>query len=256
MIYWYKDQIYEDQPFLAPSISVQRGDGVFESILTKESSAFLLDRHLRRMREAGLKLGIETIPEKQIQSAILKLLSAKKFTGFARLRINYFSDAQFYLSLEPTELNDENSKLTIYPFVRYSKSLMSGIKSTSYAESAAAVRFAQQRKFTDSLIINELDQVVETGFSSFIYRLNDQWFTPTSQSGCLPGIIREVLIEKKIIQEQDLLKSNLSSIDSAAVLSSIRLIQLVKTIEQRDFSHSNDDLEFLRTTRELLLSSK
>jgi branched-subunit amino acid aminotransferase/4-amino-4-deoxychorismate lyase len=255
MIYWYENEIFHDQPFLAPSISIQRADGVFESILTNDLQAYFLDRHIKRMQEAANKLGIPEKASDEVKFAVKEILAAQKFTGFGRMRINYFSDGQFFISLEPTNFDDSRSKLITYPFIRYSKSLMSGIKSTSYAESAAAVRYAQQKNFTDSLIINEIDQVVETGFSSFIYRVKNDWFTPSLKSGCLPGIIREVLLEQGIIAEQDLLKSKLPAIEAAAVLSSIRLVQLVQTIDQQVFNESQADVQFLSKTRELLLHS-
>ena len=132
---------------------------------------------------------------------------------------------------------------------------MSGIKSTSYAESAAAVRYAQKQNCTDSLLLNEKEQVVETGYSNFIYKLDEDWYTPTLNSGCLPGIVREVLVAEDIVKEQDLSYSNLAKIQSAGLLSSIRLIQLVSAIDTQQFAYSESDSQFVARTRQLLLTN-
>ena len=55
MRYWYKGKIFTDQPFLSPSLSIQRADGVFESILTQNDRIFFFDRHIERMKKAADK---------------------------------------------------------------------------------------------------------------------------------------------------------------------------------------------------------
>ena len=255
MKYWYKGKIFTDQPFLSPSLSIQRADGVFESILTQNDKIFFFDRHIERMKKAADKLGILDFDETSIRAGANELVKHQQNSEFNRMRINLYSDGEVYLSIEKTELTKDLATLTIYPFRKFSSGIMSGIKSTSYAESAAAVRYAQKQNCTDSLLLNEKEQVVETGYSNFIYKLDEIWYTPTLNSGCLPGIVREVLVAEDIVKEQDLSYSNLTKIQSAGLLSSIRLIQLVSAIDTQQFAYSESDSQFVARTRQMLLTN-
>jgi hypothetical protein len=67
--------------------------------------------------------------------------------------------------------------------------------------------------------------------------------------------VREVLVAENIVKEQDLDYSNLTKIQSAGLLSSIRLIQLVSAIDAQKFAYSESDSQFVARTRQLLLTN-
>jgi hypothetical protein len=67
--------------------------------------------------------------------------------------------------------------------------------------------------------------------------------------------VREVLVEENFVKEQDLDYSNLAKIQSAGLLSSIRLIQLVSAIDTQKFGVSESDEQFVARTRQLLLTN-
>ncbi|KAI0081095.1 D-aminoacid aminotransferase-like PLP-dependent enzyme [Panus rudis PR-1116 ss-1] len=48
----------------------------------------------------------------------------------------------------------------------------------------------------DVLIWNTKGELMETSIRNIAFRRNDRWMTPPIQSGCLPGVMRRVLIER------------------------------------------------------------
>ena len=74
----------------------------------------------------------------------------------------------------------------------------------------------------DVVLVNELGEVVETTVANLLYRLGDEWFTPPLTSGGLPGVGRQLLVERGEVRERTLLATELPTCDELAVVSSLR----------------------------------
>jgi branched-subunit amino acid aminotransferase/4-amino-4-deoxychorismate lyase len=88
MRYWYKGKIFTDQPFLTPSLSIQRADGVFESILTQNDKIFFFNRHIERMKKAAGKLGIFDFDETSIRAGANELVINQRFSNAHDLSVS------------------------------------------------------------------------------------------------------------------------------------------------------------------------
>ena len=56
----------------------------------------------------------------------------------------------------------------------------------------------------DVLLHNPDGLVTETSIRNVAFRRGDQWVTPRSDSGCLPGVVRRVLLEEGRVVEGDI----------------------------------------------------
>ncbi|CAB4363511.1 MAG: aminodeoxychorismate synthase, component I [Actinobacteria bacterium] len=74
----------------------------------------------------------------------------------------------------------------------------------------------------DVLLVNERGEVVETTIANVLYRLGGRWYTPPLTSGGLPGIGREVLVERGVVTERVLLAHQLDECDELEVVSALR----------------------------------
>jgi len=74
----------------------------------------------------------------------------------------------------------------------------------------------------DVLLINERAEVVESTIANLLYRVGDEWFTPPLESGGLPGIGREILLESGEVRERVLPLAELRVCDELAVVNSLR----------------------------------
>jgi para-aminobenzoate synthetase/4-amino-4-deoxychorismate lyase len=71
-------------------------------------------------------------------------------------------------------------------------------------------------------MVNERGECTEVTTANFAVRRGSAWLTPPLSSGCMPGIAREVLLERGEISEGVVLAKDLVSTDDIAVFNSLR----------------------------------
>ena len=60
--------------------------------------------------------------------------------------------------------------------------------------------------------------------------------TPSLDSGCLPGVIREVLIDEQFASEQDLMPSDLALATEIFITSSTTGVVPVRCVDERSYA--------------------
>ena len=79
---------------------------------------------------------------------------------------------------------------------------------------------------------------MESALANLLWLKDGQWFTPELSSGCLPGVIRALLIENFGVIQAPLLGEELESVDGLALTSSVREIVGVQAFEGHLYSNS------------------
>lgn len=240
-------------PFSLPySQSLLRGDGIFETILALDQQIIAWERHFERFAKSAQQL-LMTIPAKiDLEVAINKLLVDQ--VGKSRIRITVLTDGSWIVVVQ--KVVESNSQVTLIKMDQpvISNGPLSGVKSISYGQSMLAVRIAESRGFTDGVYLNEKDFVVETGLSNIIILEKDKFITPALESGCLPGITRQILIKNFDIQEGLFTWEQLLSADAVYLCSSIQLIRSVSKIEDKLFEENEKGLKLIGDLDQLIRS--
>lgn len=83
-------------------------------------------------------------------------------------------------------------------------------------------RAARHRGADDVVLTNERGEVTETTIANLAVRLDGRWWTPPIDSGCLPGVERQRLIEGGTLAERTLSCRDLHAADRVALVSSLR----------------------------------
>ena len=83
-------------------------------------------------------------------------------------------------------------------------------------------RAARHPYADDVLMVNERTELTETTVANVALRLDGQWRTPPLESGCLPGIGRQWLLEQGQLRERPLTIDDLRAADGIAIVSSLR----------------------------------
>lgn len=250
---FYKGVVSEDEQLLPIESSLLRGDGVFETVLSIDEKPIAWDRHYARMQKAANKT-LMTVPAKiDIDLAITAIL--KNEIGRNRLRIVCLADGGWFLTLQPIAEIAESISITRFPFIRDSRSALSGIKTLSYSESIIALRHAENLGFADSIFLNERDEIVETGLANILVLNQDGWRTPALSSGCLPGITRELLMIWFGVKESVMNFDDLLNAKAVYLTSSIRLIQRVDRVEQKLFSPNSEGTDLIDAFEAKLLGN-
>ena len=201
-----------------PSLFVQNrafryGDGVFESMRAIDTSVPFLPMHMERLRKGVAYMEME-LPESFtkafIEKQITHLLNANKLFCGARIRIGVFrkeggkfmpttNKTEYYIECTPTNTNNFqiNTKgLVVDIFSGLTKPIadfnyLKSINSHLYIKAALN---AQSRTLDDCLILNEHKRIIEATSSNIFICSNNNLITPALSEGCLPGIMREIII--------------------------------------------------------------
>ena len=222
------------EPLTLPfSLSFIRGDGLFETILGIDEKIIAWQRHYERLAKSAEKLLI-TIPAKiDIEIGINQLL--KGVIGKSRIRVAALADGTWLVVVEAADSSGKLPSLIKMNQVINSNSPLSGIKSISYGQSMLAVRTAQARGYSDGVYLNENGDVVETGSANIIILKDGKFITPALESGCLPGITRQILIKDFAVAEGLFTWDQLIEADGVFLCSSIRLLTPVSKVEDKLF---------------------
>jgi para-aminobenzoate synthetase/4-amino-4-deoxychorismate lyase len=74
----------------------------------------------------------------------------------------------------------------------------------------------------DVFLVNERGEVTESTICNVAVQKDGVWYTPPIESGCLPGILRRVLIEEGLLEERPLTVEEVASATDVAVINSVR----------------------------------
>jgi branched-chain amino acid aminotransferase len=211
------------------------GDGVFETLRTYNNRVFALDRHLKRMRLGLEQIAVSSFDEGLVKLSIQKILDEEPLDCGA-LRIAYYSDGTVIVSHKL--YNPSNVGLTC--LTSDGQGMANSYKSTSYSSRLSLRRFALAKGFDDTILINGEGLVSELSTSNVLIRFEDKWITPSLESGCLPGVTRGLLLENFGVTEERVTRKELELASGAAAISSLREIQVIKSIDGKDFPSSRE----------------
>ena len=235
---YFNDSLREDLSLPATGGGWLLGDGAFESLRTYSGRAFALERHLVRLEQTLNELKIAAPTRSQLVQGVEETIAANPASPFGRLRITVLGDGNWMVTHIEYKPEARFLKLCLSPIKRYSLDLTSGMKTISYQASAVALREAASGGFDDAIFVNERGEVMESALANLLYLKDGQWFTPDLNSGCLPGVIRALLIENFGVIEKPLLEEELESVDGLALTSSVREIVGVQAFEGHLYSNS------------------
>jgi branched-subunit amino acid aminotransferase/4-amino-4-deoxychorismate lyase len=222
------------EPLSLPfSLSFIRGDGLFETILGLDEKIIAWQRHYERLAKSAEKLLIAIPAKIDIEVGINQLL--KGVIGKSRIRVAALADGNWMVVVEAAESSDKLPSLIKMNQVINSNSPLSGVKSISYGQSMLAVRTAQARGYSDGVYLNQNGDVVETGSANIIILKDGKFITPATETGCLPGITRQILIKDFAVTEALFSWDQLLESDGVFLCSSIRLLTPVSKVEDKLF---------------------
>lgn len=243
----FRNGNWEERASLEPTHEVLTGQGVFETILVKEKTPQFLALHLDRLGKSSEILAIDTSVCEKFISGIKRLLNSHNDSP-GRLRITFYRGVplpQLMLSLVDIELSVAHVSVNISPWTRNENSAIAGMKSASYAENVVALDRAKEAGFAETLFFNNAGELAEAATSNIVIVVDGEAITPPLKSGCLPGITRQVLLELGVMREVSIDAETLGRASAAALLSSIRGVQPIIRIGERQLNSFDEVLQHL-----------
>ena len=193
------------------------GYGLFETMRAYNGHIFRLDRHLARLRRSAQSLGlahnvIASEAKQSLETACMETLEANKLKD-ARLRLTISAGegdmtpdpgtcssptvlvtAQNLVPL-PREKYESGFKAALSSLRRNSQSPLSRVKSTCYMENILARMEARAAGCDEAILLNERGYLAEGSTANIFLVSKGELVTPSLESGVLPGITREAVLE-------------------------------------------------------------
>jgi len=187
------------------------GYGLFETMRAYGGKVFLLDKHLERLDNSLEMLGIKT-EGLSLKYAVMDTIRANKLTD-ARVRIavsvgeggtvpdpascgepTVLVVATAYKPY-PDEVYEKGFRAVISSIRRNSQSPVSTLKSANYLDSLLARQEARKAGVDEALLLNDKGLLAEASMSNIFLLSGGALKTPRVESGILPGITREAVLE-------------------------------------------------------------
>jgi branched-chain amino acid aminotransferase len=194
------------------------GYGLFETMRAYSGHIFRLDSHLTRLCRSAQSLGLThsiltTDEGKQsLEDACMATLEANKLKD-ARIRLTIspgegdttpdpstcssptvLITARNLIALPP-EKYESGFKAALSSLRRNSQSPLSRLKSNCYTENILARMAARAAGYDEAILLNEHGCLAEGSTTNIFLMVNEELITPSLESGVLPGITREAVLE-------------------------------------------------------------
>ncbi len=190
------------------------GFGLFQTMRAYNGNIFLLDRHVKRLKEAAQIVGMgEKVAKLDLEKACKETVAINDLKN-ARIRLTVTNGKGTALPWEdaggaPTVL------VTAVPYVPISEekynqgfkvgiasvrrnrqnAVASSLKSLNYLINVIARMEVAQRGQDEALLLNEDGYLSEGGGSNIFFVRSGRLVTPAPNSGIIPGVTREVVME-------------------------------------------------------------
>lgn len=194
-----------------PGAALDRGAflglGLFETMGAVEGTLMFAERHLARIRKGCERFGWEFgLPD--LEGIAAGLLARNGLSrGRARIRLIVTAgsgahddlapgpDRLVWLAAFPGGPVPDGLNVCLSPWPRNERSPLAGLKSACYAENLIALDHARRGGFQETLFLNTRGELCESATANVFLVSGGVLLTPPPESGCLPGVGREVVLE-------------------------------------------------------------
>ncbi len=211
--------------------SLRSEDGFFETISVRNSRIQNLGLHRDRIQKGVDYYKIEpSLPEEHEIYTLIKLNLAVN----ARIRISVNienNSAITTMEIFPYAITNEPLKLLLDDKeFEYLEIVNHGVKPTNYKKYMEKTDYALNLDCWDMLLFDDLGNLLETGRSNIYFYL-DKWYTPSQN--CVQGIMRQKLLNKKLVFKRNLQIKDLSRVKGFAVSNALIGVKLVNQITNK-----------------------
>lgn len=192
---WQEGDLTPEQ---VPDPGLTLGLGVFETLSVFSGRVFAQDRHLRRLRDGAARLGLPAPDPARVEGGVAAVSREGIATPHARLRLTWTGGpdgrGRLLVTLAPYT-GPARVAVELSAHLRNETSPISSIKCTSFAENMLALRAATDLGADEAILANTRGELAEGATSNVFVETDGELLTPPLDSGCLPGITRELCLE-------------------------------------------------------------
>ncbi|MHC1737939.1 MAG: chorismate-binding protein [Ignavibacteriaceae bacterium] len=193
---------------------------IFETILVENKSPFLLDYHLKRLKNAA-DFFIFSFSIKSVENRIRQFIkSHDQLTYKLKVTLNKWGG----ITLVPSEINPLSAeiKVILSPSRIKTTNRFQYFKTTERRLYDSELKKYSRDGYSEVIYLNEKDEVAEGSFTNIVIRKGKNLFTPPIEAGILNGVYRQYLIDSKKISVSNLSFSDLKEAKEIYLINSVR----------------------------------
>ncbi|MCY6356499.1 aminotransferase class IV [Clostridium sp. ZS2-4] len=213
------------------------GRGLFETVLVNDKPIFLKE-HLQRLNKGLLKIGVkiqiseeyflENIRKLNCKNCGVKIAVSEKNIVFTKREIAYKEEDYI-----------KGFTVKVSKIKRNPHSHITYLKSLNYIDNAIEREAALKEGYNEVLFLNNYEYLSEGSISNIFFVKENKIYTPSIESGLLPGVVRRWVIDNyNVLEGQFILKDLLNS-DGAFLTNSLMGIMKIDRIEKNVFEKSD-----------------
>jgi branched-chain amino acid aminotransferase len=208
---WINGELLNAAAPTLPAISAGAtlGWGVYTTAAVWHGQVFTLSRHLQRLRHDAARADIplayddETLHHavtavliaNEVQHGLLRITLLRRGDG----RWNDAEGSDLFMIARPhspdyDDPSTQRLRLVLSPFRVEARRALAGVKSTSYGDYQLAWQQATRSDFDEAVLCNGSGALCECARANLFWVRDGRLCTPSIDSGCLPGIARELIL--------------------------------------------------------------
>lgn len=210
-----KIQPAEAAQLSAISCAALYGRGIFTTVVIHRATAFLWEKHWRRLITDAQKVGVALggFSETETLRALYAVIEKNDLRG-GRARVTFYDETpsriwqndareKTNLLIQTAEFRPiiEPFRLTVSPHRINSTSPLAGVKSCNYLENILAIEEAKARNYDEAMRLNERGEIVAACMANVFWMKNGKLYTPSLETGCLNGTTRQFVLENFRVTE-------------------------------------------------------
>ena len=255
----------EDIKINAISSASHYGKGVFTTIAIHNSKPFLWEKHWNRLNNTSRKLGVDLseFTEQRVCESLQQIIEKNNVIN-GRCRITFFDESsstiwqtsnryKTSILIQTADLREvkKDISLIISPFPVNSRSPIAGVKSCNYLESLISLEHAKSRGFDEAIRLNEKGEITSACMANIFWVKNDEVYTPSLETGCVAGTMREFVLENSEVFEIEENLKTLNDVD-AIFLTSSGIELSIASINNKSVSNNRT----AENIKQIILSSR
>jgi len=263
----HNDEIRDaaDKVLSPGQVGLLSGWGVFSTIRVIDGVLFAFAHHWARMRKDAAALHVALPPDPdRVERKLLELVEANQaFHSTMRVVVvrntggmwegpTVGRGSDLVALTSTTKEWGDGVRLNFTPRGRYAAGEFAGAKILSWAMNLTWLERAHADGFDETILLNERGEIAECTSANIFAADGNRVWTPPLNSGCLPGVTRDLLLHEIqvpgfTVGEKALNPADLEKADEVFITSTTRSLLPVFEIEGRAIKHSGRACATLRT---------
>ncbi|MGB0996789.1 MAG: chorismate-binding protein, partial [Pseudomonadales bacterium] len=204
------------------TLQEQENIELFETLRWTPGEGFSrLHRHLRRMAKSAAVFGYP-VDEQRAEAALQQAVNGSAAQALrVRLSLTVEGDYRVDLAELPSDIQSRNSQPICLATTPVCSTDLYLIHKTSHRQVYDRAT-TEVPAGAEPILFNEQGEITESSIANVVYTLGDDWFTPPVESGLLPGILREELLEQGKVKVRKLALDELDEVTEIQLINDLR----------------------------------